>query len=163
MIVVDVKNLAKTAISAKSAKSAAAEVIEGEAKNLFRNRDIEVSIAFVGSRKIREINKKYRKIDSATDVLSFMEDDSDAAGLEGCPIILGELVICPQKVKKVAQESGVAIKDEFSWVVVHGMLHLFGYDQEKGEEDAKKMREKEKFYLSKIKLKSAKLKAQSVK
>jgi probable rRNA maturation factor len=151
MIVIDVKNLAKTAVNLKLVKAAASEVIKGESGGVESGRDIEVSIAFVGSRKIREINKKYRKINSVTDVLSFAEEDGDVG--TGCdyPRIMGELVICPQQVRKDARELGVAIEKELVWVVVHGMLHLFGYDHESGEEAAELMRRKEEFYLSKIK------------
>jgi probable rRNA maturation factor len=137
-------------------------VLKGELREVFENRCAEISIVLVGAQKIRRINKEYRKIDSATDVLSFGNDNM-AAGKGALPQILGELVICPQVVKSDARQAGTAAKREMAWVVIHGILHLLGYDHETGETGAKAMREKEEFYLSKLNFKSAKLKAQSVK
>ena len=57
-----------------------------------------------------------------------------------------------KQVKDDAKESGVDVERELAWVVVHGILHLFGYDHEISDAEALKMREKEEFYLSKLKL-----------
>lgn len=113
----------------------------------------EVSIAFVGPARIRELNKTYRGIDRETDVLSFAEsgegklyNNADKSGY------IGEIVICMQVVKRDAKDLGVSVKQELAWVIVHGMLHLFGYDHESGKDEAAAMRQKEEYYL----LKSAK-------
>jgi probable rRNA maturation factor len=64
---------------------------------------------------------------------------------------LGELVICLSQVKKDAKESKVGLDYELAWVVVHGVLHLLGYDHETSPAQELKMRQKEELYLSKLK------------
>ena len=60
---------------------------------------------------------------------------------------LGEIIICPAQVAKDAKELQKTLNQELSWVVVHGALHLLGYDHEHGGKDALTMRKKEEFYL----------------
>jgi probable rRNA maturation factor len=155
-ITVGVSNLTKARISGEFARKIAARVIASEAINLLNN-EIEASIVFVSAKKIREINKKYRKIDCVTDVLSFAEDDisgkdggpSTGSGQpNGCLRILGELLICIDQVKRDAKDLKTTFKKELEWVIIHGILHLFGYDHETGEAEAKKMRDREHKYLS---------------
>jgi probable rRNA maturation factor len=160
---VGINNLAEIDVDEKLVKKVTIGVIKGEAGGRFARRNIEVSIAFVGPGQIRGINKKYRKKDYATDVLSFAEDGDFTKDAGNHPRILGELVICPEVVGKDAAEAGTKNKEELVWVVIHGILHLFGYDHETDEADARVMREKEDFYISKFKVKSAKLKAKSAK
>lgn len=104
-----------------------------------------LSIALVGPKRIRELNKKYRKKDKITDVLAFGENT--------CPELKlgwGEIVICVSEVKKNAGRFGSNFKKELSRVVIHSILHLLGYDHEKSQREAKKMEKKQKYYLSKI-------------
>jgi probable rRNA maturation factor len=147
---VEINSLVKAAVNRKLVRKTAIAVIDGETKGLSDGRNIEVSIVIAGPKKIREINKKYRKKDQVTDVLSFAGEDSGQDC--GCPRTLGELVICAKQVKDDAREAGVSAEYELAWVVAHGMLHLFGYDHEASGAAAKLMREKEQFYLSQIKL-----------
>ncbi|MCU0653110.1 MAG: rRNA maturation RNase YbeY [Candidatus Pacebacteria bacterium] len=170
MVEVSVNNLTKGRIDTKFVEAVALCVINEEARVLLAGRDVGVSVVFVGSARMRRINAAYRKHDCVTDVLSFTEEPvlSETGALgnfvpEGESQSLGELVICPDRVKKDAKELKVSEKDEFAWVIVHGILHLLGYDHEKGEKGAAVMRSKEEAYLSKIKHKSVKLKAKSVK
>ena len=149
---IEINNRTKTPANISLIKKAAARVIEGEGKRLPGSRGVEVSIALVSLAKIHQINKKYRKIDRATDVLSFAED-GNAGKQIGYPRFMGELVICPKQVKDDAKASELAFEEEMAWAVVHGMLHLFGHDHEKNESQARVMRKKEEFYLSKIKFK----------
>jgi probable rRNA maturation factor len=148
---VEINSLVKTAADNKLIKKAAAEVVAGELGCASGSGEVEVSIALVGSAKIRAINKKYRQKDQVTDVLSFAEADVGADKGEH-PRMLGELVICLKQVKDDAKEAKVSFKYELAWVVIHGVLHLLGYDHEKGEIGAVKMKQKEQFYLSKLKL-----------
>jgi probable rRNA maturation factor len=134
---VEVNSLVKPLVAIGFIKRVATAVICGE----LNDKPTEVSIVLVSPQKIRTINKKYRKVDVATDVLSFAHDD-----------ILGELAICPQVVKKDAKQAGVSVEREMAWVVIHGILHLLGYDHEAGEKEAVLMREKEQVYLLKLKL-----------
>jgi probable rRNA maturation factor len=134
------------------------EVAAGERQTASEPGEVEVSIALVSPAKIRAINKKYRQKDQVTDVLSFAEGDVENDGIKH-PRLLGELVICPKQVKDDAKEAKVSFKYELAWVTVHGILHLLGYDHETGENDAKTMKQKEQFCLSKLKFKSVKRKA----
>ena len=86
-----------------------------------------VNIIIVDNKKIREINKKYRGIDRETDVISFaLEDDDTFIEL---PIrVLGDIYISIDKVKVQASEYGHSEKREICFLVVHGILHLLGYD-----------------------------------
>lgn len=96
----------------------------------------DISLVLVGKEKIKEINKKYRHKNKPTDVLSF-ED-------------LNEIFICPGVVKKQAKNLKVQFKSELARVLIHGILHLAGYDHEKGRKEAEKMRELEEKIIQKI-------------
>ncbi len=87
----------------------------------------ELVIAFVTKKEIQRLNKEFRGKNKPTDVLSF-ESDS-----------LGELAISPEVIAEQAREHGLAIKHELGYMVLHGILHLLGYDHETGERGAKKM------------------------
>lgn len=99
----------------------------------------EVSIAFVNNKKIKELNKKYRDKDEATDVLSFPIDNE----------MLGDIIISTQRAVEQAEEYGHSLKRELAYLTVHGMLHLFGYDHH-GEEEKKEMRQKEERVLTQL-------------
>ncbi len=113
--------------------------------------DISVEINIVNNEMIREINKQYRKIDKATDVLSFpminypasgdysqLEDDDSNFDPEDGTLILGNIVISADKVREQALEYNHSELREYSFLIVHSMLHLFGYDHE-DEKDAEVM------------------------
>jgi len=122
---VEINNLSGISFETKIFSTVAKKVLKGE------NRETETfSLAFVSKEEIKKLNKKFRKKDKATDVLSFELKDKK---------FLGEIVICPEVVK----EKGEDIK----MVFVHGILHLLGYDHEKSEKDALIMEEREKKYL----------------
>lgn len=85
----------------------------------------------------RQLNYKYRKLDRTTDVLSFVWDE---------PELLGEIYIAKEQVKKQAPLYNNSYYNELKRVLIHGLLHLCGYDHNNTKE-RKIMREKEKFYL----------------
>lgn len=95
--------------------------------------DCEVSITFTDNESIRELNREYRDIDRATDVLSFPMDD------EGDDVVLGDIVISLERAKEQATEYGHSLEREISFLCVHSTLHLLGYDHETSEEDEKEM------------------------
>jgi len=80
----------------------------------------EVSIAFVGDAKIKKLNKEYRGFDKVTDILSFDGEDN----------FLGELVIDYNQIKRQAKKFKHSIKYELIFILIHGLLHLIGYDDE---------------------------------
>jgi len=85
--------------------------------------DVEVSIAIVGGRKIRQLNRTYRKIDAATDVLSFpLEEPRDKEGV----LRLGDIVICYSKAREGAAEEEKFVDDKISDLIEHGLRHLLG-------------------------------------
>lgn len=88
-----------------------------------RIKNKEVSVAFISDDEIKKINKRYRKINRQTDVLSF--------GGEGN--FLGEIVIGYSQIKRQAIKSKKKINDELVFILVHGLLHLIGYDDETEE------------------------------
>ncbi len=95
------------------------------------------SVIFVGDDEIHRINKEYRGIDRITDVISFAFEDSK--DLEYNDIrLLGDIYICIPQMKRQAIDYGHSEKRELSFLAVHGLLHLLGYDHMK-EEDEKVM------------------------
>lgn len=95
--------------------------------------DAELSIAIVDDAGIQELNSKYRGIDSPTDVLSFPQEDDR---------ILGDVVISLETAERQASEEGRPLKEELCILLIHGVLHLLGYDHEE-EEEAEEMEERE--------------------
>lgn len=146
---IEINSLVKAEADENLIKKIVRAVIEGETEKLSDGRDIEISIAIVGPKRIREINKKYRKRNEVTDVLSFAEEDMRQD--RGYPRAIWELVICLKQIKDDARKAGVSAEYELAWVVAHGILHLLGYDHEKNKAAAIEMRQKEQFYLSRFK------------
>lgn len=101
-------------------------------------KDCEVSLLLTGDEGIRELNKKFRRKDKPTDVLSFpMNDD----------YLLGDIVVSLERARAQAKDFGVTYEEEVSRLLVHGLLHLLGYDHVKGGTQAKKMKAKEEELL----------------
>jgi rRNA maturation RNase YbeY len=92
----------------------------------------DVTVVLTGDRRIRELNRTYRGIDRATDVLSF--DIGDGLG-RGEP--LGDIVISVETARRQAREYGATLRTEVARLVVHGTLHLCGYDHQKPREAAR--------------------------
>ena len=121
------------------------------------NSNLLITVTFTTPENIRKINKEYRNIDKATDVLSFpmFERDEIQNMIKKQEFehedMLGDLVISVEKVKEQAEEYGHSFERELSYMVVHGFYHLMGYDHIK-EEDKKEMRPKEEKILSDLKI-----------
>jgi len=111
-------------------------------------RAAEVSIALTTDRAIRKLNALYRNKDKPTNVLSFPANDATALG-GSVGLILGDVVIAYGTVVGEAQEAGKSLKDHLSHMVVHGVLHLLGYDHETAP-DAETMESLETKILSKM-------------
>lgn len=108
--------------------------------------DYEVSISIVNNKEIQELNREYRNIDKPTDVLSFpMEDEFSPVAL------LGDIVISGEKALEQSMEYGHSLLREMTYLIVHSMFHLMGYDHMTSE-DKKLMRKKEKGVMSKIEI-----------
>ena len=95
------------------------------------------SIVFVDDEEIHKINKEYRNVDRVTDVISFAFEDSKDL-LYNDFRMLGDIYICIPQMKRQAKEYGHSEKRELSFLTVHGLLHLLGYDH-MNEDDEKVM------------------------
>ena len=100
----------------------------------------QVTIRLVDADEGRELNQEYRGKDYATNVLSFPYETE--------PRVFGDLVICPEVVAREAAEQGKTPEVHFAHLVVHGMLHLQGYDHETSDEDAEEMETEERKILA---------------
>ncbi len=108
-----------------------------------------VSILFVGDKKMRMLNWTYRNSDRTTDVLSFSQ--LEGASSQGGTAELGDIVISPAQAKRQAEERGETLDQEIALLLIHGLLHLIGYDHEKNRYQAAKMRQKERELLGAVK------------
>ena len=115
----------------------------------------EISIVFTDSETVQRLNRDYRGVDEPTDVLAFHMLPGKTTN--DLPFIfppngitrLGEIIIsCPQAVEQ-AKEQGHSVAQELALLIIHGILHLLGYDHEQPEEEAK-MRAREKELLEKV-------------
>jgi probable rRNA maturation factor len=102
----------------------------------------ELSIVLVSDAQIRKLNKLYRNKDKPTDVLSFPIGEKVNGWL-----ILGDIVISVDTAKRQAQGLGYSLEEELKRLLVHGLVHLLGYDHELGGEEEKKFFELEEFVL----------------
>lgn len=111
--------------------------------------DAEVGVTFADDEHIRELNRDYRGIDKATDVLSFALEEGDEPPIAGGPpeTLLGDIVISLETAARQAEDFGHSLERELAYLTVHGMLHLVGYDHE-AEADKQAMRQQEEAILT---------------
>ena len=103
----------------------------------------ELAVRVVGRSESRRLNAHYRGKDKPTNVLSFpVGAPAEAATVRGVPQPLGDLVICAAVLRREAREQGKPLKDHWAHLVVHGVLHLVGYDHEQPGE-ARRMERRE--------------------
>jgi len=127
--------------------------------------ECEVNLTLTDNEGIREINREYREIDKATDVLSFPmlsyevagdfskleEEYDDNFNPDTGEIMLGDIIISVDKVAEQAESYGHSLEREFAFLIVHSMLHLFGYDHMTPEEAAE-MEEKQRVILNELQI-----------
>lgn len=106
---------------------------------------VEVSLYFTDDQVIRKLNRSYRGKDKATDVLSFIFDEP-----AGSYRLLGEVVISVDTAQRQAQELGHSLEEEIKRLIVHGFVHLLGYDHELGGEEERRFKELEEKLLSSL-------------
>ncbi|MBQ9514180.1 MAG: rRNA maturation RNase YbeY [Clostridia bacterium] len=122
-------------------------------KTLEQKDDLKAELIFVSGEEIRRLNYETRKVDGITDVLSYpsldgvkgeiLKKKDYPTELDGRYLFIGSIVVCEDKIKEQAKEIGHSYITERTYLIVHGLMHLFGYDHLK-EEDKKEMRDKEK-------------------
>ena len=110
-----------------------------------------VSVTLVDDEEIHALNREYRGVDRATDVLSFALDEGEEIELEEClqEHLYGDIIISTQRAQSQGDEFGHGLARELVYLAVHGMRHLLGYDHME-EEDKKIMRQKEEEVMQAI-------------
>lgn len=102
---------------------------------------VQLTVRFVDAKEGRALNRDFRGKDYATNVLTFVYETQP---------VLGDLVICTAVVRREAKEQGKPFKAHLAHMVVHGMLHLQGYDHETGAADAARMEAREREILARF-------------
>jgi len=92
--------------------------------------DAELSLVIVNDRQIRVINRDYLQRDRPTNVISFAMQEGEGAGIS--PLLLGDVVISAETAARDAAEAGTSFAGELYFLLLHGILHLLGYDHERG-------------------------------
>lgn len=126
--------------------------------------EVEVNLLLTDNQEIQEMNRRFRQIDRATDVLSFpmvdygkpgdfsfLEEEEEYFHPETGELVLGDIVISKEKVISQAEEYGHSLKREYAFLIAHSMLHLFGYDHEE-EDERYEMEEKQREILQQLKI-----------
>ncbi len=118
----------------------------------------ELSIALVDDQEIQRLNREYRGIDRNTDVLSFALQEAQEPLLtrtssdeSAWPVVLGDVILSTETAQRQAQEHGHPFERELSFLLIHGILHLLGYDHHT-DEDARTMENLEQTLVSKLTL-----------
>jgi probable rRNA maturation factor len=116
---------------------------------------INLSLLLCGEGRIRTLNRQYRGKDKVTDVLSFPSFEEPRSDWTQVMLVegvahLGDIAICHQQTHRQAREFELSYEDEFIHLLVHGLLHLLGYDHERSPKEEKLMEEWEAKILSRI-------------
>ena len=104
--------------------------------------DVDVNVVFVDSNEMERLNERFRGVEGPTDVLTFPYHDED---------VYGEIVVCLDVVEKNANRFTVPYEEELLTVLIHGVLHLAGYDHEREDRRSVEMFRKQKEYVEKMK------------
>jgi probable rRNA maturation factor len=107
----------------------------------------ELSVLIVGPRAMRALNREYRGMDRTTDVLSFPQYGLAEGLPEDGPFAMGDVVVDIERAGEQAREFGHSLDMELRRLLVHGVLHLAGYDHEGGARERERMRRKERSLL----------------
>ncbi len=112
------------------------EVLDRACKVLNRKQDWSLSVIYVTPEQIHEINRDYRGVDRATDVISFaMQDDMSNVLIEEDSFELGDIFINVEAIRQQAKAYGHSIRREACFLFCHGLLHLMGYDHMTKEDE----------------------------
>lgn len=116
---------------------------------------IELSVLVTDDAELHRLNREYRGVDRPTDVLSFADEPDDGAPTgfvrpDDMPRYLGDLAISWERVVAQAAEYGHSQSRELAFLTVHGVLHLLGYDHERGPHDEAAMRTQEEAIMAQI-------------
>lgn len=113
----------------------------GKILDSLRCNEHEISILFVGDQGIRGLNHQFRDVDRPTDVLSFpqiLEGEPEVPGAS----VLGDVAISLETARRQSEEHGLSLEEELTLLLIHGILHLLGYDHEISDREEERMRKK---------------------
>ncbi|HLC14825.1 MAG TPA: rRNA maturation RNase YbeY [Thermodesulfovibrionia bacterium] len=119
------------------------ETLARKTLSFLNKNNVELSVLLVSDKAMQKLNRDYRGIDKPTDVLSF---DVQISGLPSRA--LGDVVINVQQAQRQANEGQIDLYEEINHLLVHGILHLLGYDHEKSEQDYNLMIDKQNEILN---------------
>ncbi len=122
---------------AEAAKAAAEFLLEALARG-----DHELTVSLVADQRIRELNRDYRGADRITDVLAFAQLEGEET-ISGGPPLLGDVVVSVETAARQAGAGGWTVAEETVRLILHGLLHLLGYDHERGAADEAAMKAEE--------------------
>lgn len=111
--------------------------------------DAELSILVVDDRQIAQLNRRYLNREGSTNVISFSMRQGEFSDI--VPNLLGDVVISADTAYREAQNAGISLQDRIDQLLIHGSLHLLGYDHENTEADARIMEKKTDELLKRIK------------
>ena len=130
-----VNKIRRKKISVRRTKRTAQRIL-----GLLNQDRVELSLALVDNREIKKLNARYRKKDQPTDVLSFPSGEQLPTGIQ----ILGDVVISVEQAEEQAGERRKTLEQEIESLLIHGILHLLGYDHERSRKEAKIMQSLER-------------------
>ena len=145
--------MAKLFIESLSSKVNTKKIAKAVYKVLGQKAKLKAELVFMQEDEMKGLNNSSRGVDSVTDVLSFptlggikneiLLPKNCVTSMDGKYISIGSIVLCKQKIIEQAKEYGHSYEREMAYLIVHGLMHLFGFDHET-EDDKKEMREREK-------------------
>ena len=131
-------NQKKIKINRRKIRSAILKILK-----ILECADKEISINFVDDAKIKQLNKQYLGKDKATNVLSFSLREDEYGNIN--PQVLGDIIISVETAQKDAVYGNLTVDQEIDFLIIHGLLHLLGYDHENtNTKETSKMRKKER-------------------
>jgi len=124
------------------------ERTSGEILKILENEDSEISLTLVDDAGITDINRQYLGRNRPTNVIAFSMNEGDFGDIN--PTLLGDIIISSETAFRDSQAGDLSFEDELDYLIIHGVLHLLGYDHELPAE-AEEMAEKEKEVFFKLK------------
>ena len=128
-------NQDQIAINRRRIKKAAAEILSG-----LGSTDGELSILIVDDEEMARLNLQYRQVDATTDVLAFPMLEGEFGDI--LPELLGDIVISATTARSMSRRYQCSLSAVMDVLLVHGLLHLLGYDHERNEQEARRMESK---------------------
>lgn len=151
-----VKNLIKSKIDKKFLESVADKTLKNLPVLINRSKQIDIDLVIIGEKRMRSLNRIWRKKDKTTDVLSFGNEQGDLKFKFITPqdntLYLGQIFICYPVMMKQARQYGYLPREEMSRLLVHGILHLAGYDHERSGKEDKKMMDLQERILGQLRI-----------